>query len=371
MCGISPRDGTTTILVVLGIFSFLTVLGVSVRLWHNVLRHGFSVADSFILMAFLLAVGQIVAIALMVRGGMGKDLWAVDPNNINNVLMIFLVFSCFYVSVLTFTKLSFLMFFRQIFVSETFHRLTIALGVASICQGVGFVPAVIFQCTPVSYAWTNWDGEHVGKCTNFNATVWAMAGSNTLLDILIIALPIPWLVRLSLDMRKKLQMVVLFSMGFLYGVLLLAHDVDNQPSGPKYYHLKVAKTSNFSYDYYPVIYWTVIEVDTCIIIACLPAVRQALGRLSPQLFGSSDGPSNYTSGTRPRSHKPSLSRRRARGSISALESKSYNERNINKTTSLTVSYAKRPNDESMDNVPLVEIGSASDVLGYSRRHSRM
>ncbi len=73
-----------------------------------------------------------------------------------------------------------------------------------------------FQCQPVSYAWTKWDGKHEGHCLNMNAQAWANAGISIALDIWIIGLPLQQLFGLSWDWRKKSQAMVMFSIGLLY-----------------------------------------------------------------------------------------------------------------------------------------------------------
>lgn len=50
--------------------------------------------------------------------------------------------------------------------------------------------ATVFQCTPVQYAWQRWDGEHKGKCINYNALVYFGAAANLVLDMVCFVMPI-------------------------------------------------------------------------------------------------------------------------------------------------------------------------------------
>jgi hypothetical protein len=85
----------------------------------------------------------------------------------------------------------------------------------SAAYGIAFTLTCVFNCTPVTYIWESWDGEHTGKCINFHVFAWAHAGINIALDVIIIGVPIPELLRLSMSGRKKIQVVLMFSVGAL------------------------------------------------------------------------------------------------------------------------------------------------------------
>lgn len=85
----------------------------------------------------------------------------------------------------------------------------------SLCYGFVYIIVATFQCLPVSYAWTRWDGEHSGMCIDVNAATWAASAINISIDLTIIIIPMPMLVRLNLSRRKKVQVVAMFSVGLL------------------------------------------------------------------------------------------------------------------------------------------------------------
>jgi hypothetical protein len=121
----------------------------------------------------------------------------------------------FYVLTVALVKLSFLCFCLRIFPRREFRRIIhILMGVVAL-YGIAFTLVTVFNCTPVSYIWTNWDGEHTGKCINFNLFAWAHAGINILLDMVLVGVPIPELLALSLSTKKKVFIIMMFSMGAL------------------------------------------------------------------------------------------------------------------------------------------------------------
>jgi hypothetical protein len=113
------------------------------------------------------------------------------------------------------TKLSILAFYLRIFTDRTFKRLT--YGMMAICTAYMFatIIATIWQCTPLSYVWTGWSGETEGHCIDVFVLTWIATSLNILLDILIILLPIPHLLKLTLSRKKKIQIVSMFCVGLL------------------------------------------------------------------------------------------------------------------------------------------------------------
>jgi hypothetical protein len=84
-----------------------------------------------------------------------------------------------------------------------------------VFYGIAFLFAFVFQCSPISFNWMGWDGEHEGSCVDKNALVLASAAINIVFDLWVIALPIPTLVQLQTSTMLKFQIIVMFSIGFL------------------------------------------------------------------------------------------------------------------------------------------------------------
>lgn len=87
--------------------------------------------------------------------------------------------------------------------------------VVTLCYGLTFLFAFAFQCSPISFNWTGWDGEHEGKCVQTNTLVVTAAALNIVLDAWVIALPLPRVLKLQASITTKLQVMFMFSVGFL------------------------------------------------------------------------------------------------------------------------------------------------------------
>lgn len=111
--------------------------------------------------------------------------------------------------------MSFLFFFLRIFPHKDFRKVVIVLLAVCIAYILAFCITTIFNCLPVTYIWEGWDGEHQGTCINFHVFAWIHAAVNIVLDLVIIALPIPELIKLSLSMKKKTYLIMMFTVGVL------------------------------------------------------------------------------------------------------------------------------------------------------------
>lgn len=122
----------------------------------------------------------------------------------------------FYMVSEMFTQLSILFFYLRVFDSTLFRKCAIGISVFVVCFGAANTFSMIFQCTPISFFWDGWTGEYAGKCININTFSWIRAAIEIIIDLAIISLPIPLLLNLKLNWHKKLQILSMFSIGFLW-----------------------------------------------------------------------------------------------------------------------------------------------------------
>jgi hypothetical protein len=119
-----------------------------------------------------------------------------------------------YITSLSLTKISILFFYLKVFPGKGFRYCVYVFIAANIIYGVVFVFMLIFQCNPIPGAWLAWDGEYPSKCISINLLGWTAAAINIVLDLAVIILPLPELFRLSMSLRKKVQIIMMFAVGF-------------------------------------------------------------------------------------------------------------------------------------------------------------
>ncbi|KAH8203349.1 hypothetical protein TruAng_002444 [Truncatella angustata] len=234
-------------------------------------------------------------------------MWTVSPDNINQVLYYFYWEEILYAFALGLNKISILLFYLRVFPQQHFRVMAFVMIGLEIGFALGFGLAVIFQCGPLDGAWRSWDGEYQAKCVNVNYLGWSGAGVNIFLDIATLMLPLHALSKLTMSLRKKIQILAMFAVGFfvtLVSILRLRAMI------------QFGSTKNVTQDYVEVGYWSTIEISIGIVCACMPAIRALLSHILPVVFGgSSTGGSGAP--TQPYPFKSEKSRQTGKASNSA------------------------------------------------------
>lgn len=177
-CGAPVRSKVVlgrTVGIVLGVASAVFVL----------IRIGYKVAvtqselgwdDYFIVITLIFGIPNTIIID---RGaftnGLGLDTWTLPFDTVTNFVKIVYVLEILYFLDLALLKLSLLFFYQRIFPARDVKRVIWGTIAFNCAFGMTFVIVAIFQCRPINYYWTHWDGEHHGKCININGLGWANA----------------------------------------------------------------------------------------------------------------------------------------------------------------------------------------------------
>ncbi|KAL3954227.1 hypothetical protein ACCO45_012183 [Purpureocillium lilacinum] len=217
--------------------------------------------------------------------GLGRDIWTLSHDDITDTLKFFWAVCVLYFLETALTKLSIICFYIHIFPSAKVRRvLWITFGV-TVAWGVAFVVCGIFQCRPISFFWTHWDGLHEGHCVEPNAIAWSNAITNIAFDLWILAIPLSQLRGLQLHWKKKAGVAIMFCLGTFVTVVSIL-----RLQALVYF----ASTTNITWNFYDTSRWSTVEICLGIVCTCLPTTRLLLVRLFPSLGGTSQRrPSTY------------------------------------------------------------------------------
>ncbi|KAI0482570.1 50S ribosomal protein L36e [Xylariaceae sp. FL0804] len=341
LCGVPVRDITNITPIITTVSGLLAIASYGLRVWDS-FSIGFGMADLFATIALAFAIPMGVLEYIMSVRGFGKDIWTLTPWAITQVVKLTWLTEIFYFIAIGTTKLSLLFFYLRIFPARGFrHLVFVTMGFVAATT-IAITCVTTFNCLPVPYIWTGWRGEGGGSCVDFNATVWAAAAVNIVLDTWILALPIPQLLKLQLSTKRKIQLVLMFCVGGFITVVSIV-----RLSALVHF----ATTSNATYDNVSTAYWSVLECYVSITCCCLPAVRSVLRRVLPSCFGGS-------------TRDPSSAQQYAGNSIriSGKNLMMHSSSGIKKSVTHTVSYMPRSNNSS-DVIELVGGGSGSSGGG--------
>lgn len=81
------------------------------------------------------------------------------------------------------------------------------------CYFVSVLLEGFLLCQPVQF---NWDKTIPGECHNENLAYLLAGITNLIIDVLVVVLPIPMLWGLQMPLTKKIGVIGMFSLGFLY-----------------------------------------------------------------------------------------------------------------------------------------------------------
>jgi hypothetical protein len=112
------------------------------------------------------------------------------------------------------TKISILLLYIRLFVHRWFLTTCWVWIAIVVSFTLGTVFSSIFQCTPVQWAFDK-SLRPRGTCINMTAFWYANATFNILSDLVLIALPVPVILKLQLPQKSKIALCGIFAVGIL------------------------------------------------------------------------------------------------------------------------------------------------------------
>lgn len=132
-----------------------------------------------------------------------------DPNTIHGQINI--INENLYCVCMAFLKFSILSMYGSIFPQRKFHYCLWAVAAFMTCWAISCAFVAIFQCTPIAFGW---DPSIVGgTCVNYGALVLVAGICNIITDFVVLAMPIPLVLKLNLSTQRKRMVIFTFAMG--------------------------------------------------------------------------------------------------------------------------------------------------------------
>lgn len=267
-------------------FLSLAVIAVLLRTWIRVKDRLWGWDDAFVVLACMASIIGDTMVCLMPNDGLGLHLWTLDEVHRTSYFKHIFATNIAYCTSSTLIKLSILYQYLRLFsetAASTFdvrylvaRRLTWSLIVICGIWGMIFSGLAAFSCTPIV---KNWDWQTPGRCigwgskipSHFFAMFLGHSISNSVLDFLVLLLPLPFLNILRLGGKSKAGLICLYTLGFAVGVVavgrMIALSINRAGTIP---------VMDMTY-YTPAVYiFGVLEVNLAIIAASIPTFWPAL-----------------------------------------------------------------------------------------------
>ncbi|XPS72488.1 hypothetical protein M3J09_004653 [Ascochyta lentis] len=273
---------------VFGVAAAVVFLRVYVRVC---MLRSFGKDDWAMVLAMLLATGTFVCYVLEVPLGLGKHLAVVQMDIINyrellKVRQVHMI--CVTVGQCV-VKISVSLFLLRL-VARRLH-VWFLYGVITFLTAFTIVSfcTLMFQCVPIAAAWDTRlrpppIGEGSAKC--FSMQTFGRIGMfnsviNILTDFLLALLPVPLIWQLQLNLRTKISLILVLSLGLFACVAGIMKVRLNKTI--------LSDPNRFIYDGYSM--WNFVELDVGIIAGSLPAIKPLFNRFLDAARGLTSGPS--------------------------------------------------------------------------------
>ncbi|KAK1659591.1 hypothetical protein BDP55DRAFT_697612 [Colletotrichum godetiae] len=258
---------------------------------------GLSLDDYAIVIALILVAataGMVIAIG---QAGAGRHVWALGVDDLVQTSELLYIYSFIFCTAVFTTKISILLFYWRVFMGNVLSfRLSMWIGALLVgSYAVYFMITIGFCCNPLSHYWTQFYGT-VGTCIDVGRFFFILAIINLSTDVILLAIPVPEILRLQMTKEKKVVVCGILSLG---GFAVRVH-----------YLKQFSTATDITWMMGPVAIWSSVEPSVGILSACLPSFKPLLRAIRGRKIDSSslDGKgSTYPLGSRgTRSTRPRL-----------------------------------------------------------------
>ncbi|KAG6368121.1 hypothetical protein INS49_002322 [Diaporthe citri] len=260
-----------SLLIIILVLSLATIT-VGLRFYTRiVLLKQLGLDDYFVLLTLGFAVAAGGAALSTIPYGLGRRTATLDPSVIPLYLRSFWVSIVLYNATLMMIKLTFLIQYYRVLGVYKMKRVIWMTGVVIMMWAFSQLLVVIFTCTPVQKFW---ETELEGQCVP-NLPFWYInAAGNIATDLAILGMPLPVLAKLKLRRQQKYILLGIFCLGFFTCAISLIR-LGYLKQGP-----------DFTWDNVPTSGWSISELCSGIICACLPTLRPLMSKIKPQWMAS-------------------------------------------------------------------------------------
>ncbi|KAK5991669.1 hypothetical protein PT974_07702 [Cladobotryum mycophilum] len=249
-------------IVVNTIFLVLSIGTVIARFYaRHLQRKTISLDDHFIVASLVFTTAVIcIGYATALDGGAGLHTKDASKEQIAMIFKLYVPASLLWVLATSFLKLSILCFYLSIFTTPKFRiAVYVVMGLTAAHFAVVVLRAFLL-CRPVAF---NWDKSITGTCGDRVKAYLATCVLNLLIDLSVVALPMPALWSLKMPLKKKLAVSGILGLGLVICGITAARVKFVLELDPKEFAYNSATQSIVA----------ALELELGIVNGCLPILR--------------------------------------------------------------------------------------------------
>ncbi|KAK2604294.1 hypothetical protein N8I77_007237 [Diaporthe amygdali] len=197
------------------LFPLLSLITVSMRVYARLVTRTFGWDDGLIIAAMLLAIGlAVTAIFAMRTMYIGIHYWNVPMDwDYKRAFIWTYAMGVIYMPILSIVKISVLLFILRFSgVKNSVRYIVWGNGIFNLLLMISVFFVMLFDCVPFA---KNWDSTLDGYCVDVGKFSLASSIFAIVTDVIAIALPFYIFWSLNMSMRKKLGLMLIFSVSIL------------------------------------------------------------------------------------------------------------------------------------------------------------
>ncbi|KAI0471178.1 integral membrane protein [Xylaria cf. heliscus] len=247
------------------IISFsLAIIVVALRFWCRWSNGvGFWADDWLILVALSSSLGLTVDQLWWIPRGLGRHIQTFGPNVVEIFSIGLFTAELTYTGVIVFVKLAILALYWRIFHQNSSIRLPVGILTTLVLMwGIAVFFLTLLQCIPPRGFW---DKTIEASCNvDSQRFLFAISIPNILIDVTLLSLPVPYVIRLNIAKSQKRAILSMFTLGGFVCIasILRLVAVVTQPNN-----------EDLTWNIVNQSIWATVEANLAIISACLPTLR--------------------------------------------------------------------------------------------------
>ncbi|KAK0657801.1 hypothetical protein B0T16DRAFT_318383 [Cercophora newfieldiana] len=272
---------------------FFAAMFVGLRFYtRGVIIRTLTVSDWCILLAVIFSAGETAALIDQTIHGSGSHLYDLDPTNTSAAMA---WFRAAWYGVLTYhlslfcSKLAILFLYIHIFAFKWARVAGQVLLVIVVIGNIFMIVTTLTACIPLRAYWDMFMPRDGVYC-HPQSFWWANTGMHMVQDVLIFLLPMPVVWGITLPLRQKIMLFLVFGCGFVVCFISILRLPKLYQNDMKSHDL--TKYYDFTYEAVELSYLTSIEVNGAIVCACALTLKPFFAKFFPKALGSSESGSS-------------------------------------------------------------------------------
>ncbi|EFQ34804.1 hypothetical protein CGRA01v4_01681 [Colletotrichum graminicola] len=241
-------------------FTVLATVVVGLRFTSRHLQNAKYLIDDYTMLAALaILIGNMIMNLILVEGGIGLHSGRLNLEQTQFLNRTMIGAEILYVNGVNMYKVALLLLYLRIFPMREVRKGALICGSLTTGWTLACVIAASIQCLPIVKVWEPW---RPGYCINLFLTQLCISVPSIIVDIAILYLPIPHV--LKLQMNRAQRVLVLFT--FLLGSYVVFCSI---------YRFKIFlgyTPDDVPYSLAQGLAWNIIELSSGIVSACLPTL---------------------------------------------------------------------------------------------------